>query len=139
MAKFTSRDLLIKDFKFWRYLINVWSVLFFLVVAADFITNNACQDVINVLATLYIAILTIYVSDKEFERWYHRHRGQHPGELFVIVWTILIFFLVVSNFIFHKPYEIPGSVISAYIAVLTILAITRKSKELYQHKNKKNN
>jgi len=136
MAKFQSRDLLIKDFKFWRYLINVWSVLFFMVVIADFLTNNACNKIINVLATLYIAILAIYVSDKEFERWYNRHRGQHPGELFVIIWTILIFFLVMSTLVFSRPYQIPGAVISAYIAVLTILAITRKSKELYKHKNK---
>lgn len=118
-------------------MINVWSVLFFLVVIADWFTNNVCRNIINVLATLYIAILAIYVSDKEFERWYHRHRGQHPGELFVIVWTILIFFLVLSTFILHWPYEIPGAVISSYIAVLTILAITRKSKELYKHKHKK--
>lgn len=139
MAKSIFRELLIKDFKFWRHLINAWSILFFLVVIVDFLTNNACRDVINVLATLYIAILAIYVSDKEFERWYHRHRSQHPGEFFVIAWTVLIFGLVVSNLIFHEPYEIPGSVISSYIAVLTILAITRKSKELYINKNKKNN
>ncbi len=134
MAKFFNQDLIAKDFKFWRYLINIWSVLFFLVVIADFLTNNGCRGILDVLSTVYIASLAIYASDKEFERWYHHHHGQHPGEIFVIIWTVLIFLLIISGFIWPHPYELPGSVISSYIAVLTILAITRKSKEVYKRK-----
>lgn len=127
-------NLLAKDFDFWRRLINFWSILFFVVVIYDFFTNNSCAGILNLLSTIYISILAIYVSNKEFERWYNRHRGQHPGEIFVIIWSILIFFLIIGSFFYPGEYELPASVISSYIAVLTILAITRKSKALYQYR-----
>jgi len=121
-----------KNFKFWRYLINFWSFLFFIFIICDFLTNNSCLEILSALSTVYISVLAIYVSNKEFERWYDRHQGQHPGEVFVIAWSILIFVLLVLDFVFAKSYTMPSSVLSAYIAVLTILVITAKSKEMYQ-------
>jgi len=132
-----GRDLINKDFRFWRYLINFWSILFFAFILYDFFTNNNYVDFLNILSAIYISVLAIYVSNKEFERWYNRHRGQHPGEVFVIIWSILVFALIIFDFIFQKTYELPGAVISSYIAVLTILAITKKSKELYRSKRQK--
>jgi len=126
----------INNFRFWRYLINFWSVLFFVFIIYDFFFNNKAVDILNVLSTIYISILALYVSNKEFERWYNCHKEQHPGEVFVIIWSVLIFFLIVLDFLFNSTYSLPGSVVSSYIAVLTILAITRKSKELYQAKHK---
>jgi len=41
------------------------------------------------------------------------------------------------DFIYGVTYELPAAVISAYIAVLTILVITRKSKELYSLQKQK--
>lgn len=120
------------NFDFWRYLINIWSILFFAVIVWDFVSNNAYQEMLNVMSTIYIGALAVYVSNKEFERWYHRHRGQHPGEMFVVFWTILTLFLIVVDFIPVYQYNLPGSVISSYIAVLTILAVTRKSKQIYR-------
>ncbi|MFA5024398.1 MAG: hypothetical protein WC523_05560 [Patescibacteria group bacterium] len=131
------KDLKLNDFKFWRYLINFWSIFFFVFIIYDFFTKNTCVDFLNILATVYISALAIYVSNKEFERWYDRHHGQHPGEVFVIFWSVIIFSLLVLDFIFKSEYQIPGAVISSYIAVLTILAVTRKSKQLYQAKHRK--
>jgi len=127
-----------KDFNSWRHLINIWSVLFFLAIIYDFVTVNSSLGVLNVMSTVYIGALAVYVSNKEFERWYHRHRGQHPGEVFVVFWTILILFLIIVDFIPAYNYNLPGSVISAYIAVLTILAMTRKSKQIYHSRYPKN-
>jgi hypothetical protein len=126
-----------RDFNFWRHLVNVWSLLFFLVIIYDFTTNNTCTEVLNIMSTIYIGALAIYVSNKEFERWYHRHNSQHPGEVFIVVWTILIFSLIIFDFISVDTYSLPASVISSYIAVLTILAVTRKSKQMYQAKHAK--
>jgi uncharacterized protein YacL len=129
---------LILSFNFWRYLINIWSVVFFVVIIYDFLTGNSCTEFLDVVAMLYIGLLTIYVSDKEFKRWYHNHNRQHPGERFVIAWTVLIVFLIIANLIVKIPYHLPASVVSSYIAVLTLLAITRKSKQTYQiHHRKK--
>jgi phosphotransferase system glucose/maltose/N-acetylglucosamine-specific IIC component len=120
------------NFDFWRYLINIWSILFFAVIVWDFVSQNSYQEMLNLMSTIYIGALAVYVSNKEFERWYHRHRGQHPGEMFVVFWTILTLFLIVVDFIPVYQYNLPGSVISSYIAVLTILAVTRKSKQIYR-------
>lgn len=125
------------DFNFWRSIINFWSILFFIIVVIDFFTNNACTEILNVLAVIYIGALAIYVSNKEFERWYDKHESKHPGEIFVVIWSVLVLCLFILDFAFKAEYQMPNSVISSYIAVLTILAVTRKSKELYRVKHAK--
>ena len=129
-----GRDFIIKEFRFWRQLINFWSLLFLGFIVYDFINPDSRGNILNVLATIYISALAIYVSNKEFERWYNRHRGQHPGEAFVVAWSGLVAFLIIAGFTFRPDYELPSAVVSSYIAVLTILAITSKSKELYRRR-----
>jgi len=133
-----KKEILVNGFRFWRYLINFWSLLFFVFIIYDFLYNNAAVDILNILSTIYISVLAIYVSNKEFERWYNRHKEQHPGEVFVIFWSVLVACLIILDFIFDKTYSLPGAVVSSYIAVLTILVITKKSKELYRAKHKIN-
>lgn len=125
------------NFNFWRKLINAWSFFFFTMIIIDFLSFNAYKGIINAIATIYVSILAIYVSNKEFERWYDQHKDGHPGEAFVVIWSILVGILFILDMLYGKLYELSGSIISAYIAVLTILAITRKSKELYKLKRKK--
>lgn len=125
------------DFDFWRKLINAWTLIFFVMIIIDFIYGNAFEEILNAVSIIYISILAIYVSNKEFERWYDRHEESHPGELYVIIWSALIFVLFIVDFAYGNFYKLPGSVISSYIAVLTILVITRKSKEIYILKRKK--
>lgn len=123
-----------RDFNLWRKLINAWTFFFFAAIIADFINANAYKEVLNAMATIYVSILAIYVSNKEFERWYDQHKASHPGEVFIIIWSALVGLLFVLDIAYGKSYELPGAVVSAYIAVLTILVITRKSKELYKLK-----
>lgn len=126
-----------KDFNLWRKLINVWSFIFFAMIIVDFIYRNACEDILNAISVIYISILAIYVSNKEFERWYDRHEQSHPGEIFVMIWTILIAVLFLLDLLYGTIYKLPAAVVSAYIAVLTILVITRKSKELYRTRHRR--
>lgn len=126
-----------KNFHFWQYLTNFWSFVFFTAVIFDFLTNNGLHDILDTLAFIYIGILAVYSGHKEFERWHHQHESQHPGEMFVIFWTAMIIVLVLLDAILKKPYHLPSSVISAYIAVLSILAITERSKKMYHHKRRK--
>ncbi len=118
----------------WWYLTSFWTIIVFVAIGWDFYENNGFANFTTPLLVLYIALLAIYAGDKEFERWHHLHRSTHPGELFVIAWTILIAVLFVLTIILDKPYKISGEIISAYIAVLSILAITRRSKSLYRRK-----
>jgi cell division protein FtsW (lipid II flippase) len=126
------------DFGFWRKLINAWSILFFIIILVDLFHYNLYENILNVISSIYISILAIYVSNKEFERWYDKHKGNHPGEFFVVIWSVIIASLLICDFIFRDLYNIPGSLVSSYIAVLTILVITKKSKELYKFKRKQN-
>jgi len=124
-------EFLKNEFKFWRYLINFWSFVFFLFIILDFISGNGYKELLNILSVVYISALALYSSNKEFERWYDQHESKHPGEIFVVIWSVLIFLLFILSFLFSGDYQIPTSVISSYIAVLTILAVTKKSKEMY--------
>ncbi|MFA6513903.1 MAG: hypothetical protein WCT50_01265 [Patescibacteria group bacterium] len=132
-----KKSFLKNEFRFWRKLINAWSFLFFVMIVIDFISANAYEEILSAAATIYISILAIYVSNKEFERWYDKHQEEHPGEIFVIIWSILIAALFLLDFSLGVAYHLPNAVVSAYIAVLTILVITRKSKELYLLRQKK--
>ena len=119
---------------FWRYLVYLWTLIFYAAAIYDFIHNNAFQELLRPLAAIYIAILAIYAGEKEFERWHSFYRGKHPGELFVAGWSLLLIVLLLAEFVFKKSYHVPGEVIYTYITVLSILAITRKSRSLYEQK-----
>lgn len=110
---------------------NFWTAALFAAVLYDFFARNTFDGFLGPLVVIYIAILTIYVGDKEFERWHNIHQGRHPGEYFVAAWTILIVFLLLASFVFRRDYRLPGEVVSAYITVLGILAITRRSKRYF--------
>lgn len=86
-----------------------------------------------ILAT-YVGLLSIYAGTKEFDRWHDYHDGKHPGEWYVIIWTILVVILMALNIFANHNYRLPSEVIAAYIAVLGIFALTQKSKEFFQRR-----
>ena len=120
--------------RFWRYLTDFWSLVAYAAIIYDFVTNNGFGQFLPSILVVYIALLTIFVSAKEFERWYELYEGRHPGEWFVIGWTVLIVGIMAAELIFRKPYMLPTEVLSTYIAVLSILAITQRSKSMRRYK-----
>lgn len=120
------------DFGFWRRLMNSWTIIFFVLIIIDFVYGNGIEEMLNTVSSIYIGVLAVYVSHKEFERWYDKHEESHPGEAFVVIWTTIVIGLFIIDLIYGAFYKVPSSVISSYIAVLTILVITNKSKSLYQ-------
>lgn len=126
-----------QKFNFWQYLVNFWSGVYFVLIIWDFINDNFIIEALEIIGFIYIGVLAIYVGNKEFERWYRRHQDKHPGEIFVIAWTALILTIVCLDLVLQKSYHLPSSVISSYVAVLTILAVTEKSKSLHQEHHKK--
>lgn len=123
-----------KSPNFWRYLAYFWTIIFYAAVIYDFVNANGLSALLGPLAAIYIAILAIYAGDKEFERWNDLHCSRHPGEIFVAGWSLLIIVLLLAEFVFQKAYHIPDVLIYTYITVLGILAITRKSRSLYERK-----
>lgn len=84
------------------------------------------------MGAIYIAVLAVYTAEKEFERWSNYHVGRHPGELYVLAWTIIIVILLVLQYLHTGEYKLPSEVFSTYIVVLGILAITKKSKSAHR-------
>lgn len=129
------------SFKAWRHLVNLWSFIFFTAILYDFFNDNALAetDILLAIAAIYAAALAIYSAEKEFRRWHHMHDGPHPGEVYAVVWTLLIIFIIVYQVIYTLPYHMPAEVSASYVAVISILAITRESKNFYkkERKNKK--
>jgi hypothetical protein len=126
----------IKDI-FWRYITNVWCLVCYVVIVYDFLYPGVVTSVLASVLVVYVSLLVIFVGVKEFERWYDDHSGKHPGELFVIGWTLLIIGLFIAKIVMNKQaYVIPEEVLSTYIAVLSIMAITQKSKKMKGVKKK---
>ncbi|MFA6136043.1 MAG: hypothetical protein WC705_01670 [Candidatus Paceibacterota bacterium] len=121
---------------FWRYLTHIWTVVFIILVVCDFLYTGKFEYLLTPFSIIYGAILSIFVGTKEFDRWYNVYKSkQHPGELFVIAWSIVVFGLVIASWALGKNYQISSDVISVYIMVLTVFAITQGSKRLH-HKRR---
>ncbi|MCF7820210.1 MAG: hypothetical protein K9M44_01930 [Candidatus Pacebacteria bacterium] len=126
------KKMLENSYKFWYQIVNFWTLFFMAIIVVDLFSSNKQSSLVSALAIIYIGVLAIYVGNKEFERWYHLHQGRHPGEMYVILWTVLIASLLACDLIMQTNYSLPGAVISAYLTVLTLLVITNKSKNLYR-------
>ena len=122
-------ELIIKD-TLWRYTTNIWCLISYAAIIYDFIYDHALGDILPSILVVYVALLTIFVGVKEFERWFETHNSRHPGEWFVIGWTIIVIGIFAAKIILHSKYQIPGEVLSTYIAVVSIMAITQKSKKM---------
>ncbi len=123
---------------FWRRLLGLWTIVVFLVAIVDFIQDNAIDNAMVPILIIYTAILSAYSAEKEFRRWHDFHSGRHPGEIYVILWTILIITIFTADVLLNKPYSLPESITSTYIIVIGILAITKNSKRLFQEKHNDN-
>jgi uncharacterized membrane protein YhaH (DUF805 family) len=120
--------------RFWRLFSGLWSLVIFVLVILDFITNNGFSSTLGPVAAIYVSVVSIYSAEKEFKRWHSLHKGRHPGELYIILWTVLLIGIVVTDIVLDKPYKVPESIVSAYIAIVGILAVTKSSKKLYTSK-----
>ena len=127
------------SFKTWRYVVNFWTILFFVAIIYDFFNDNVLSknEILLAIAAIYTAFLAIYSAEKEFRRWHHMHSSIHPGEFYAILWTILIICLIVGDVFYKVPYHMPAEVSASYIGVIGILALTRESKNFYKRKNHK--
>jgi heme/copper-type cytochrome/quinol oxidase subunit 4 len=128
------------SFKLWRHMVNFWTVVFFAAIAYDFWKDNILSrsETLLAIAAIYTALLAIYSAEKEFRRWHHMHSSMHPGEVYAILWTLLIIALVVGDAFYNPSYHLPAEISASYIAVIGILAITRESKNFYKRGCNKN-
>ena len=126
-----------RDERIWRLLSGLWTIIFILFVVTDFLLRGQYEFLVAPMSAVYLGVLGLYVGTKEFERWYERHTGRHPGEWFVIGWTVVIFSLLAISLFTNGHYKVSPDIVADYIMVLTVFALTQKSKSLYRKKRKK--
>ena len=139
MRRFLSFSEKVGNFQFWRRFVNLWTFVFLVAIVYDFLEENILveSDIMIAVAAIYCAALAIYSAEKEFRRWHHMHNSIHPGEMYAIIWTVFVIGLIVAQAYLHLRYRIPPEVSASYIAVLTILALTRESRNLYRKKGRR--
>ncbi|MDD5710976.1 MAG: hypothetical protein PHV43_02670 [Candidatus Colwellbacteria bacterium] len=122
---------------FWRALLIFWTFVVFAAIIWDFDTDNGLTNLLGPLMAIYVGILSIYSAEKEFRRWYSLHSGRHPGELYVIAWTLMVVSIFIADILVESAYTIPEAIVSTYIVVVGILAITKSSKRAFLEKKKR--
>jgi hypothetical protein len=119
-----------------RYICNLWTIVSLGIVVADFLKSNSLESVLGPTLAIYIGVLVVYSAQKEFERWAEYYKGRHPGELYVIAWTVLIAVLLVASLFVERDYHLPEEVVATYIGVISIMAFTNKSKSFFNRRRK---
>lgn len=108
---------------------NAWAIVAMMIFALDFFFDafSAGSSLINVI---YPAVLTIYTGSKELNRWQRKKsfRSRFFGEGFVIIWTLLFFAFTIISAFSNGRYRVSLEMVTTYIAVLSIYAVTLKSK-----------
>ena len=125
-----------RDERIWRLLSGIWTIVFILFIVFDFFSEGKYEFLIAPMSAVYLGVLGLYVGTKEFERWYERHQGRHPGEWFVIIWTLIVVGLFATSLVLEGEYRVSPDIIADYIMVLTVFALTQKSKSLYRKKRR---
>lgn len=124
----------LRDGKILKQLTYFWSITTMFFLVADFFDHIRFGFLFNTLSSIYIGVLSLYAGTKEFNRWHDMDSNRrHPGEWFVIIWTILIFILFISSmFLNDQTHRLSSGATTVYISVMTIFALTRQSKFMYK-------
>ncbi|MDO8515733.1 MAG: hypothetical protein Q7S28_00590 [bacterium] len=118
----------------WRWLTNFWTVVLSIFLVVNFLSHDAYHDLTPLFSILYTGVLSLYVGTKEFERWYDRHESRHPGEWFIIWWTVLVVAMLLFVLFAGQGYRVAPEAVADYVMVLSIFAVTQKSKNLHRKK-----
>lgn len=118
--------------KLLRKFVNLWTFLVLPFVVLNFVLEDQLEHLVVPTAVLYTGLLALYVGTKEFDRWYKTHRGRHPGEWFVILWTAVMAGLFLASIFLGPGHTIHSDLVAVYVAVLSLYAFTNKSKEFHK-------
>jgi hypothetical protein len=111
---------------------NFWTVITFMLIVENFRLEGSLAHLLGPVLAIYIAMLAIFSAEKEFERWHFYNKGRHLGEIYVVAWTAFIFGMIAAIYLTGSDYHLESEIFSSYIVVLGILAVTRKSKQIFK-------
>ncbi len=122
--------------KYWRWLANLWLAVMVFIIITDFWSGGKYAYLISPVSILYITLLSVYITSKEFKRWCNSYQGHHPGEIAIVIWTALIFVLIVSNTYLGANYHISQDTISTYLVVVALFIVSQGSKTIYYRRRR---
>jgi MFS-type transporter involved in bile tolerance (Atg22 family) len=125
--------------RIWRQLTNLWTFAAMGFFLFDFFMGDKYSGYAAAVSIIYITILGIYVGTKEFDRWQDSHHSKRHGEFFIIIWTVIILFFIIIAIISGGKYRMPSEFTATYIALLSIFALTQRSKFLHNKKEQDTN
>lgn len=117
-----------------KILLNFWSVIALILFIADFASQNLLDSAASAVGVIYVAILGIYVSEKEYVRWKDSYKSNYLGESFVVLWTIVMALFVILAPVSGGYYRIPEEFALVYTSIIGIFAISRQSRNLRVNK-----
>jgi len=127
-----------KELNTWRFLTHFWGILTAIFFLLHFLHVVDLSQVTKSLSVIYIGILSLFATTKEFSRWQDRtFLSNHNGEVFVLIWTVLMLGFIIFNIFNSSQYIIPAEFTATYLGVLGIFAISRKSRSIKTIKTKK--
>jgi len=116
---------------FWRFLTYFWGIIAGVFFILDYFKILDCSPSLKTLAVVYISILSIFTSIKEFQRWKSKNFfSRYHGEIFVIAYSILMVLFIFLDIFHVGKYKIPIEFTTTYLAILGIFAISYNSKYL---------
>jgi len=118
----------------WRILTNIWTLVTICLFALDFVSGNHFNSSAGATGAIYIAILGIYVSTKEFERWQSRYSASYHGEMYIIIWTIFVIIVSILAPFSEGKLQVPTELVIVYTVVLSVFVVSRRSKALYSRR-----
>jgi len=113
-----------------KIILNLWTVLTFTLFIIDFFSGHRFDTSTTAIEVVYLTLLGIYISDKEYERWRDGFHSRFFGEFFVIAWTLLMVIFVIITPMSDGQFKVPQDFAVVYASVIAAFAISQHSKAL---------
>ena len=117
-----------------KRILNFWTVLAMAFFLADFFSGHRFDVSASSIGVIYLAILGIYTSEKEYVRWRYKFQSKFTGEGFVIAWTVIMALFVILAPLSHGNYKVPEEFAVMYTAIIGVFAVSHHSKRIRQRK-----
>lgn len=117
-----------------KWILNIWSAVTVGLFCLDFFSGNKYDSQAGVIGVIYIAMLGIYVGEKEYIRWKTEFTSRFIGETFVGLWTAVLIVFAIAAPLSQGAFRIPAEFALVYTTVVGIFAITQHSKNLHSQR-----
>lgn len=126
-----------QELNIWRVLTHFWGLLTAICFILTFFNTFDLSEALASLVFIYIPVLSLFTSIKEFHRWQDKNFiSNHSGEFFVFLWTLLLIIFILLTAWRPNLYDIPGEFAATYIGILGIFALSRESRRLKRKRKK---